>query len=223
MNLPAVKTATHVHSLSRESGTRCRLCSIGTSTEIWDQVLLESENFSVVPSKGGFVEGWVMVVPKHHVLSMAQVAARGTDDELRGLIARVSQKMTENFGPPTIFEHGAVSQKSTFGCGIDHAHLHFVPLPPWLGLRMLAEVHFRDRFKPQEWPVGVKPYLCVREPNASAFHFAFPSQEIPHQFFRQLIWRSHNFGAASYHYDKAPCVDRIKSTVARWRENGRIL
>jgi diadenosine tetraphosphate (Ap4A) HIT family hydrolase len=190
----------------------CRLCRIGASTAIWDRVLWESENFRVVPSKGGFVAGWLMVVPQAHVLSMAHLSPT-VYDELDELVADISARLTDRFGPPTAFEHGAVTENTPFGCGIDHAHLHLVPLSDDVPLRALAEQALGKKFIVQPAaPTG--PYLRVREPVDPGFGVLEPLISPPRQFFRQLIWRARAWHVHSYDYDLAPCREQVRATVA---------
>jgi diadenosine tetraphosphate (Ap4A) HIT family hydrolase len=192
------------------------MCKLETSTEIWDQVLWQSDNFAVVPSKGGFVTGWLMVVPKVHVLNMARLGL-SQQHELDVVVSKVAATISRKFGPPTAFEHGAVVPNSTFGCGVDHAHLHLVPLPRTISLRGLAESALDDRFELQDADPN-RPHLRIREPTDRGFYTAHPSRALPRQFFRQLIWRSHDWGIRSYDYDCAPCVDQVCATIKDWRD-----
>lgn len=107
----------------------CKFCEIGqklASARPWDEVIAESPNYVVIPSVGGFVDGWVLIVPKRHCLSMAVNFA---DQELADLRQRTSRALkTEYHQSVWCFEHGAAFTGSQTGCGVDHAHLHLVPL-----------------------------------------------------------------------------------------------
>jgi len=48
--------------------------------------------------------------------------------ELNTLKIRVASMMTAMFGPVCAFEHGPGAAKRSVGCGVDHAHLHMVPI-----------------------------------------------------------------------------------------------
>ena len=162
----------------------CRLCALDSNHLIWNRILWESENFCVVPSKGGFVPGWVMVVPKTHVLSVAQLP-NPLYPEMKQLVAEVSARLTECFGPPTAFEHGAVVENSSFGCGVDHAHLHLVPLPPYFRLRLLAERTLGPKFF-RRGPSPDRAYLSVREPSDPDFFICEPLNPPPDSFSARL-------------------------------------
>lgn len=190
----------------------CRMCAIQRSTAVWDCVLWESAHFVVVPSKGGFLPGWLLIVPREHVLSMGQIDPH-LAGELDDLTTRVIERVRLQFGPPTCFEHGAVHQGTTFGCGIDHAHVHVVPLPRELSLRATAEAALGSRFEHRAPKPGC-PYLRIREPGHLDWVTLEPEASPPRQFFRQLIWRSSGGAASSYDYDAAPCDEEVERTVA---------
>jgi ATP adenylyltransferase len=190
----------------------CRFCQIRSSTAVWDKVILESEHFIVVPSKGAFLPGWLMVVPISHVLSMAQLPL-SLAEELDSLLVRVTCLLELHYSAPTMFEHGAVTAGTTFGCGIDHAHLHVVPLPAGVDLRMMAEAALDEPFVPRETAL-TRPYLRIREPRSRAWLAVEPSTAPPRQFFRQTVWRGTGARCLSYDYDESPCEEQVRKTVA---------
>lgn len=190
----------------------CRFCQIRSSTAPWDKVILKSENFFVVPSKGAFLPGWLLVVPIHHVLSVEQLPLSLTE-ELDSLLVRVTRLLESHYGAPTVFEHGAVTDGTTFGCGIDHAHLHVVPLPAGVDLRRLAEAALNEPFLPRETEL-TRPYLRIRLPCSRTWLAVEPSTAPPRQFFRQTIWRGTGARGLSYDYDESPCEEQVRRTVA---------
>lgn len=91
---------------------------------------IETEAFTVFPDAAPLAPCHALVVPQSHVLSFARLSEVGrgaVTDLLAGLTAEVS-------GPPDhqpyVFEHGSTEADETAGCGITHAHLHFLYLPP---------------------------------------------------------------------------------------------
>jgi hypothetical protein len=94
----------------------------------------------------------------------------------------------------------------TFGCGIDHAHLHIAPFSFSLGAaaRSFApEVPWRETARaPWETPSTGQAYLAFREPECSVWRIATPKTS-PRQFFRQAIANWLNLSNA-YDYDEHP-------------------
>ena len=116
--------------------SRCRFCAIaaGGGTRWPDTVLFASPSYAVVASIGALVPGWVMLVPRKHTLNLVDAFS---DSEFLELRLRISARLARAYPSATIrfFEHGARIGNSAAGCGVDHAHLHLVPLEeslvPW--------------------------------------------------------------------------------------------
>lgn len=197
------------------SSTECRFCaryaSASSFREPWDQRLLETEHFVVVPTKGALIPGWLLIVPREH--SLAFSATTENVDELESLLADTCDLVGKTFGVPTIFEHGATKPGTHFGCGIDHAHLHVAPLP----FRLNDAAQRFDRTmrwseQPAPWRRGVVecPYLAIKNIN-EPWLGAEPSA-IPRQFFRRVI--AHELGLADqFDYDANPFSERVHETV----------
>jgi diadenosine tetraphosphate (Ap4A) HIT family hydrolase len=95
---------------------------------LWDRALAATEDWVVVPSKGALLPGWLLVVPRMHSLCSGAVS----DQERNALFdaaKNVGEVVGKAFGTPsTIFEHGPAAHGDVVGCGINHTHLHVVPL-----------------------------------------------------------------------------------------------
>jgi diadenosine tetraphosphate (Ap4A) HIT family hydrolase len=108
--------------------TFCSELSAQAGRAPWNEFLIETENFAVVPSLGALVEGWLLIVPKNHYISMGALPLRlrGEADELE---CRVRALLIGQYEKPiTMFEHGPSAANHGTGCGVDHAHLHLLPL-----------------------------------------------------------------------------------------------
>lgn len=114
------------------SDSRCYFCHVGTGTfssgdlPVWDCPIAATRNFFVVPSLGSTVEGWLLVVPKCHALSTSELSVTLLG-ELDGLVSLLHAILERLWGRTVLFEHGAGSNHSPLGCGVNHAHLHLVP------------------------------------------------------------------------------------------------
>src|SRR5579862_8951840 len=114
---------------SQEGGpltSACMRCSSLKShpfIEAWDIPLFESPNFVAVPSLGALVEGWLLLIPKCHVLSLGSLPD-STHEELNEFKEFLYAALIQCYGSASAFEHGPIIEKSAVGCGVDHAHLH---------------------------------------------------------------------------------------------------
>jgi ATP adenylyltransferase len=91
------------------------------------RVLLESESFAVIPSIGPLVEGHVLLCPKQHFKSFAQMPTM-LEDEFVNIKKRLSAILTRTYRHRIhYFEHGSAKAAERPMCTVEHAHLHLVP------------------------------------------------------------------------------------------------
>lgn len=172
----------------------CRFCSAGRGAAVGraDEPLVRTANYFAIPSIGSLVPGWLLICPYDHRPNLATAYA---DRELTELRMRLADILSRQFAAPVkMFEHGAVLAGSSTGCGVDHAHLHLVPIDiDLLGHQDGQEKHNWSRapMSSIERVVGASEYL-VYSADASAkdpiVDVALPSKPIS-QFFRRAIAR----------------------------------
>ena len=112
----------------------CCFCFTADSSarQVWDRPFFESRNFFAIPSLGALVEGWVLLVPRKHVVCSGALEP-SLLPEFAEVKERLSNLLRERYGTISIFEHGPSVAGHDVGCTVDHAHLHFVPLSFDLG------------------------------------------------------------------------------------------
>lgn len=105
----------------------CRFCDIiagkYTYLEI-DQPFVSTNEFIAIPSIGALVEGWSLIIPRNHELSMKNVYR---NESFGDFLGKVLPLLANRYGSLIAFEHGANKEGSITACGTDHAHLHLVP------------------------------------------------------------------------------------------------
>ncbi len=94
---------------------------------IQNRLCYESEYFVLFPSVSPLVSGHVLIFPKKHITCLFSLRP-SIRDQLVAVVQDVNKHVRYHFGSTYVFEHGVVDGKAT-GCGINHAHLHIVPLP----------------------------------------------------------------------------------------------
>jgi ATP adenylyltransferase len=105
----------------------CRGLQATADHDWWNEPLWETTNFAVIPSLGALVPGWVLLVPKEHVLAIGALSD-ALVRELNVLKMQISGALSTHYCQPVVaFEHGPSQDGSNLGCGVDHAHLHLVP------------------------------------------------------------------------------------------------
>ena len=98
-------------------------------SEYFRRVMLESDAFAVIPSLGPLTDGHALLCPKAHARSFASLRP-DLQFEYDDMKRRLRQALTELYDRPVLlFEHGMAARGFRIPCTVDHAHLHFVPLP----------------------------------------------------------------------------------------------
>lgn len=93
-----------------------------------DCIIYESENFYVVPELGALKQGYLMIVPKEHILSVAQFPAY-LMPEYHEVCKDVEEMLLKAFNGTVVsfMEHGSgPSGKTSHKKSIVHAHTHAV-------------------------------------------------------------------------------------------------
>lgn len=105
----------------------CRFCNIVGGKYLYegiDEPFASNNGFIAVASIGAMVEGWSLVIPKEHQLSLRNVYGNPGFEDFMGI---VFPSLSHLYGPLIAFEHGSNKEGSITACGTDHAHLHLVP------------------------------------------------------------------------------------------------
>jgi len=166
--------------------------TIKEQREPWDKIIYETSSFVLTPTVGALIEGWTLIISKRHVPAMGAL----TDEELselNELVIRVRNQVEQEYGCTTIFEHGPACKGTTFGCGIDHAHFHVVPLS--IPIASLAEKELESPFIWENMTdlhdlskinrEGIS-YIYVME-NSTNQGIIARLKDIPSQFMRRVI------------------------------------
>lgn len=108
---------------------RCLLCKIRDGvSERKEHILYNTPNFYVVPGLGAFFEGYLMIVPKRHVMSFAELDPDEfseflqTLNDLRFILESIYNKKIFAFECGS--GYGGAGKHAT---SITHAHFHLAP------------------------------------------------------------------------------------------------
>lgn len=105
----------------------CRFCDIVFGEYQYNEIdepFASNDEFFAIASIGALIEGWTLIIPKSHQLSMTN----NYDSPLfTDFLGSVLPPLVHRYGPLIAFEHGANTEGSITACGTAHAHLHLVP------------------------------------------------------------------------------------------------
>jgi len=152
------------------------------------RILKETDNFLVFPTLGAFVEGYLLIAPKKHFLSIGALPDE-MYPELKELLKEVKKDLSKYYCKPILFEHGPISKILKGGCCIDHAHIHIVPVKVdildeikyFLGTP--RQIHTIEELKNEV--VNGRQYIFYE--NHEEDKFIFNPSIVPSQFVRQIL------------------------------------
>lgn len=191
------------------------------SQAIWDRTVLENENFVTIPSLGSIVPGWLMVIPRWHFLNMLEVDDR---PGLAEIITKTKQVLEATFGAATVFEHGAATEHSAIGCGVDHAHLHIVSLPFSLeeAISGYRDLRYEWQSVPDPYPALDVPasidYLLYQEPGRSSY-ISLPNRPVSQYFRRVIAAKVGQLG--EFDYRKHSFESNVRATIGQIKGSSR--
>lgn len=172
------------------------------------RILWRSASLVALPSLGAISPGHLLLMPVEHVTSLAHLTEPDRR-ETEAIASSLQTYLAQTFlGPVVLFEHGLLPDQLGGGCGVDHAHLHFIPVsqppsaPPTaqkLRWTELCEDRWLDRLL--RYHREGTGYVFLRLPTQPPL--ASGSQSLPSQFMRRWIaqeigqplwdWRSFGF------------------------------
>lgn len=159
-----------------------------TKEELDSRIVLSSTNFIALAGLGAMRDGYLLMLPKAHILSFAYLEP-SLAFEAQNFKEKAIQAVKHFSSDLIIFEHGDVEKENTNtgGC-IDHAHFHFYPSHVNL-LQILMDqfehrriYHITDlfTFKQQR-----QPYLYY-EKNETSYAFLV-NENLPSQYMRRIL------------------------------------
>lgn len=198
----------------------CKLCSeLASPSSAWNLPLFETPNLVAIPSLGALVEGWLLLVPKRHFISFGAIPT-SMQDEINEFKAYLCTMLRRCYGAVAAFEHGPSMANRTVGCGVDHAHLHLVPLQFDLAAEVLPFLpnsvtwnSARIERCQHAYSLG-QDYLYLEQPIGSgriAMHDEFGSQLFRKAIATRLGMRD------QFNWHEYPQLTRVMATIASLR------
>ncbi len=191
-----------------------------SSYPLTNRICIENEHFIVVPSISPIVEGHLLIFPKYHIKNLAEIKPNSLNmffDIMNKSIEMISSSYDKTF----VFEHG-VGQDGYLGCGIDHAHLHIIPLSYKIADKIIKNIS--DAF-PNSISDNLENILLnMNKINSYLLYgkdieemYCTSSSQIPSQYIRKMITEELN----GYEWDwkKFTGKDKFINTYKTIKDN----
>ena len=202
----------------------CRFCDIigGKVLGKENHPILENNDYFSLASIGALVEGWVLIVPKMHDISMKEIYKEKSFIEFTNCMLNAMK--LQYSGPFIAFEHGPNKCNSSTSCGTNHAHLHLVPYPKSLYVDMIKSGLIWESCATSQISskAGTNEYLFYSEISSDLSWkdpkgFIHILQQPISQYFRKLI--ANQLGCADEYdykiYDRIELAIETNSVLSR--------
>ncbi len=176
--------------ISYQSTDECLLCNIlRRQTTNVEHILYETESFYIVPGTGAFFPGYIMIVPKEHVMSFALLSPNKLE-EFFSLLNDV-RSILEGIYNLKVFAFECGSGRTGTGkhkTSIVHAHFHLAPT----NMPVLKEVH-KSGLHPaliNKQDLGIYseyPYMLYVDQDDNWYISSDPNAYYPRQHPRQVL------------------------------------
>lgn len=173
-----------------QSTSECLLCRIyERTTEHKEFPVYETENFYVLPGLGAFFDGYLMIVPKAHVMSFALLGDKILS-EFYQVLSDISSILEAIYGKK-VFAFECSSGKTGAGkhkTSIVHAHFHLAPTDmPVLREVQKSGLHPCLIQKEDLSQYGEYPYMLYVDQEDNWFMACDPKCYYPRQQPRQVL------------------------------------
>jgi ATP adenylyltransferase len=154
------------------------------------RILFESSSFAVIPSLGPLTSGHSLLCPKSHIRSFAQFESRD-EAEFLAMKARLRATLGQAYGHSiALFEHGMATTGGHILCTVDHAHMHFVPVPREFDLGDPNEggwVVFDGSLAALHKIAGTREYIFYESPAGESLVLTAEDRVFESQYMRRII------------------------------------
>lgn len=188
----------------------CRFCHPRKS----ETILYEDENFYVMPSRGQFTEGYLLLLSKEHQDSVADVVT----DQFVTIKSALGELLRDEYGSACFFEHGRTGScyQRADNRICYHAHLHCLPIPSDFTDRVAEDFSAHPIDSIYELPtlrddISVR-YLYVEPAPGRGRYFNIDSQ-IERQYLRKRACEALNLPPGAADWKTHPFKNRMRRTV----------
>ena len=205
----------HISNISSKTSSEfeCLFCRLINGKPVHEQAILyESENFLVIPGSGAFVDGYLLILPKLHIMSCSDLSYN-LRQELFCVIEDVKFILNSIYKKNIlIWENGSgiggIGKSKT---SIVHAHIHVCPSNLNIEeIKKAAKIPFFPIKREELQKYKKNSYLLVLDHNDN-WHICYNKNfYIPRQYVRQLIAVEHNKKGEIWNWRKYPFWNNVK-------------
>lgn len=202
-------------SKSSHSEDNCLFCKLLAGKPIHKQdPLYETTNFLVVPGSGAFIDGYLMILPKSHVMSCAELSPEERV-EMENVIVDVKFLLRSIYSKNVlIWENGSgVDGHGKPKTSIVHAHIHACPCSlDILQATTLTGITLKQIDKYSLANYSRDSYLFVINYDNKWYICCDTNLYIPRQYVRQLLAIEQNINTDLWDWRSYPFWSNVEKT-----------
>lgn len=208
----------HISNSNEKEGPskeNCLFCKLLAGKPVHKQAsLYETQNFLVVPGSGAFIDGYLMILPKEHIMSCAELSIEARK-EMDNVIQDIKLLLRAIYGKNVlVWENGS----GTGGHGkpktsIVHAHIHACPCSlDILQTTKLTGITLTQINKDELANYSSDSYLFVINYDNKWYMCCDKKLYIPRQYVRQLIALEQNISNDLWDWRRYPFWFNVERT-----------
>lgn len=194
----------------------CNFCN-NFSSKTENKIIYMNNNFFVMPALGGFLKGYLLIVPKIHVFSIANLTKELRSDFLKVLSdIKYILNLTYNTSDFLIWENGSNRySKNIAHDSITHATIHILPTST------VNSSIIKEKYNVPLVPISFDQinnysntsYLLLKSYNEGWEICSNPLFYIPRQFIRQVLAERNYIPNDQWNWKVNPLVDSLTKTA----------
>ena len=192
----------------------CVFCNIDNS-KVENTIIDETDNFFVLPSIGSLIDGYLLIVSKRHINSMAELM-ENEKIEYEFLIKKYRNLFKNTYNKfPIIFEHGCPVEDSDMKANsIVHAHTHIVNHKLIDENTIIKKLNF-NRIDNLSYMSKEKNYIMYINPRNICY---LTNQFEPvSQMMRKIIAKDLGY-ETKFDWKKEMFIENINSTIKKFKK-----
>jgi diadenosine tetraphosphate (Ap4A) HIT family hydrolase len=153
----------------------------------------ESDGFAVIPSLGPLVPGHSLLCPRVHLRSISELPPDHEREYQRAKAALRGRLSALYDADVHVFEHGMARGGRRTLCTVEHAHVHFVPMPPACTVELGPDprwTRFDGSLKQLRRLAAGREYIAYEVADGEARMLAAGESELESQYMRKVIARA---------------------------------